>query len=131
MANDPVQICYSGGGGGGTVTENANLTQAVSFTEATTSPLSIFTPPASAILTSISIVVDVAAGASTPTIQLGTAVTPDLYVASTEVDLLTTGTYIFYPFVDVTGTPAEIVLTITPAGQTFSGRVYVTYSNPL
>lgn len=109
---------------------NANLTQVESFTEATSSPLTIFTPPANAIIMEISIVVDTAAGASTPTVEVGVSGTPDLYMAATDTDLLTQGTYTLRPLADVTGTPSAVILTITVAGQTFTGRVYVTYANP-
>jgi hypothetical protein len=122
-------------GGDGTlgfinVSNNSDLTQAEDFTEATTSPLTIFTPPANAIIREVTIVVTVAAAAGNPTVNVGTSGDPDAYMDETEVDLKTTGTYTVYPLIDVGGSPSAVILTIVPDSQTFSGEVYVTYSNP-
>lgn len=122
-------------GGDGTlgfinVTSNANLLQQESFTEATSSPLTIFTPPANARILRIVIDVSVAAGAGSPTISVGTASTPAAYMATTENDLKAVGVYEVNEPYELGGSPDAVIATITPDGQTFTGIVYVEYANP-
>lgn len=112
------------------VSTNADLVQVEAFTEATTSPLTIFTPPANAIITDVVIDVTTAAGAGSPTCSVGISGTVARDMATTESDLKTVGRYQANPDTDVTGSPAAIILTITPSGQTFTGKVYVKYTNP-
>ncbi len=122
-------------GGDGTlgfinVSGNANLIQQESFTEATTSPLTIFTPPANARLLRIIIDLQVAAAAGNPTVSVGTAASPALYMTTAESDVKTVATYQVEEPIELGGSPDAIVLTIVPDSQTFSGIVYVEYVNP-
>lgn len=112
------------------VTTNSDLVQVESFTEATSSPLTIFTPPANAILTDIVIDVSVAAGGGSPTVSVGVSGTVARDMATTENDLKTVGRYQANPDTAVGGSPAAVILTIVPSSQTFTGKVYVKYTNP-
>lgn len=112
------------------VSANADLTQVEAFTEATSSPLTIFTPPANAIIRLVIIEVTAAAAGGTPTVKAGTALDDDAYMLVTENDLLETGVYEVQPLVSAGGSPSAVILTITPDSQTFSGNVYVVYTNP-
>lgn len=112
------------------VSTNADLVQVESFTEATSSPLTIFTPPANAIITDVVIDVSVAAGGGAPTVSVGVSGTVARDMATTESDLKIVGRYQVNPDTAVGGSPAAIILTITPASQTFTGKVYVKYTNP-
>jgi len=108
---------------------NTDQTWYEAFTEATSSPVTVIaTPDANTSILKIKIDVLTAAAASTPTVSVGTASDPDVYMDETDVDLLTTGTYVVDVGIELGGTPDPIILTITAAGQTFSGEVYVTLS---
>lgn len=104
--------------------------EALAFTQATGSPATIFTPPANHIIKRVEVHITAAAAGSTPTVKVGTAGTSDLYMLTTEVDLLETGIYIVQPMADAGPTPAAVILTISAAGQSFTGIVYVTYGLP-
>jgi hypothetical protein len=104
--------------GGGAVQE-------LSFDQATGSPASIFTPPNDARITRITVEVGTAASGGSPTLSVGTSGDPDRDLETTDVDLLTAATYLVWPMT-ATGNPAaEVFLTITPDGQTFSGTVWI------
>lgn len=110
---------------------NGNLTQIEEFTEGTSSPLTVFaSPPDDAELMQVIIEVTAAAAGGSPTVAVGTGVDPDLYMDETDSDLSEVGTYTVTPLIDLGTTPADIVLTITPDSQTFTGSVYIVYSNP-
>lgn len=122
-------------GGDGTlgfidVSANANLLQQESFTEASSSPITIFTPPANARILRIMIDVSVAAAAGTPTISVGTAATPTAYMTTTENDLNAIGVYEVDEPYELGGSPSAVIATIAPDGQTFTGIIYVEYANP-
>ena len=111
-------------------TSNASLVQSEAFTEVTGSPLTIFTPPANAFITKIAIEISAAAAGGSPTLIVGTGGTPNLYMATTDSDVKTTGIYEIDLYDDVTGSPAAVILTIVVSGQTFSGTVFVHYTTP-
>lgn len=100
------------------------------FTEATSSPLTIFTPPANGVLRQITIAVTQAAAGGSPVVKVGTAADDDAYMLASESDLKDAGMYTVYPMANVGASPAPVILTISPAGQTFQGAVYITYSIP-
>lgn len=111
---------------------NADLTQYENFTQATSSPLAIFTPPDDAIIRQVIIVVTSAAGAGNPTVSVGNTGDNDEYMLTTQSDLKdsASGPYAVNPMIDVGTAPDPINLYITPDGQTFTGTVYVVYTNP-
>lgn len=112
------------------VVANANLLQVETFTQATGSPLSIFTPPSGSRIISIAVDVTVAAGAGIPTIEIGTAADTNAYTETTDTNLRTLATYIVYPYITVVGAPDAVIASITPDSQTFSGTVFIEYSTP-
>lgn len=107
---------------------NADTTFGIAFDE-TSGTLAMFTPPTNAMIKEVVIVVTVAAGASTPTIKVGTAADDDKYMEAVDSDLLGVGIYIIRPMVRET-TPTAIQAVITAAGQSFDGFIYVTYVVP-
>lgn len=111
-------------------TANGSLTQTETFTQATSSPLTIFTPPTGAFISKVAIDVTSAASGGSPTLQVGTASDPNAYMDTDESDVKTVATYLTFPFTSVIGAPDAVVLTITPSAQTFSGRVFVEYTTP-
>lgn len=109
---------------------NAELVQEEAFTQATSSPLTLFTPPANARLTQVGVSVTVAAGGGAPTITIGVSGTPAQYMAAAENSLLAVNEYTKDLWVDVGASPAAVIVTITPAAQTFTGRVWARYTLP-
>ncbi len=110
---------------------NADLTAKEDFTEATSSPLTIVaSPPANCTIREVIVEVSSAASAGTPTIKVGTSTDDDLYMETGENSLRHAYIYKVSPAVEEDGSPEAIIATIVPDGQTFSGTIYVTYSNP-
>lgn len=97
------------------------------FSEATAT-VSIITPPANAILERTRIIVDVAAGSGGPSIIIGISTETNKYIALNEVNLRRAGQYIFDLGVDVGASPSPIIATISASGQSFSGRIGMSYS---
>lgn len=114
----------------GTPGSNSDMTQVESFTEATSSPLTIFAPAANTVIRQITIEVTVAASGGSPTVQVGYAADPDAYLLTTESDLKEVGCYSVYPMSVLGASPADVLLTITPSGQTFQGKVYIVHTVP-
>ena len=106
----------------------ADNTVALDFDEGESSPATLLSPPDDARLTRFKVEVSVAAGGGSPTIQIGTSGTPNLYVDTDEVDLLVAGVYIFNVDELLGTSPDDIIITITPAGQTFTVTASVTYT---
>ncbi len=109
---------------------NSDLVQVEAFTEATSSPVTIFTPSANAIITKVAVEVSVAASGGSPTISVGISGTVDRDMTAAENDLKTVGLYETTPYTAVGGSPAAVIATITPSAQTFTGKVYIYYTNP-
>jgi hypothetical protein len=121
--------------GSGTLTftapaSNATVMQVEAFTEATSSPLTIVTPAANSVVSKVTVVVDSAASAGSPTFSVGIAGTTERDMAAADVDLKIAGIYEVTPMSDCGGTPGAIIATIVASAQTFSGRVYVEVTVP-
>jgi hypothetical protein len=116
----------SGSGGG---SANGELVQTEDFTQATASPLTIFTPPANAIIREVAVQVTTPAAGGSPTISIGVAGTVERDMAASESDLKTTAIYRVSPMTAVGASPAAIIATLVPSGQTFTGKVFVIYTN--
>ncbi len=114
----------------GTPGSNSDQTDVESFTEATPSPLALFTPAAGAVIRQITIEVTAAASGGAPTVQVGYAADPDAYLLAAESDLKEAACYTVYPLLNVGASPAGVILTLTPGGQTFQGKVYVVHTVP-
>ena len=98
------------------------------FTQATASPLAIFTPAAGEVIVQAEIEITVNGAGGAPTLALGISTLTGAIVATTEVDLLEIGTYIKLPYYICTGVP--IIATIVASGQTFSGKIRITHATP-
>lgn len=110
---------------------NADLTAKEDFTEATSSPLTVVaSPPANCTIREVIVEVTSPATSNSPTIAIGVAGTANRYMTTAENDLKTAGIYKVSPAYDEDGTPDAIIATITPDSETFSGTIYITYSNP-
>lgn len=109
---------------------NAELCQVEAFTEATSSPLTIFAPPDNCTITRVQVLVSAAAAAGSPTISIGVAGTAERDMAAAEVDLKTAGLYEVQPLTALSTDPGDIIATITPSAQTFTGKVYLYYATP-
>lgn len=108
----------------------AEQVQQEAFTEATTSPLTIFTPPANSLITTVQVEVITPAAGATATVSVGISGDEDRDMDETEVKLKKAGLYEVEPNTDVGGTPDAIILTITPGAETFTGEVRVWYTIP-
>lgn len=108
---------------------NADLVDVTAFTQAS-STLTMFTPPANAIITKIVIEVTVAAAGGSPTITVGTSGTPAGYAAATDSDLKNANLYEIPVMVSAGGSPSAVQAVVTASAQTFSGNIYTYYSNP-
>lgn len=122
-------------GGDGTlgfidVSANAALVATEAFTEGTSSPLTIFTPPDNSVISKVIVEVETAAGGSAPTISIGVSGTPEAYMAEAENDLTALGVYQIEEPYELGVSPSAVIATITPDSQTFSGRVYIHYVTP-
>jgi hypothetical protein len=109
---------------------NAELCQELVFDETTSSPATIFTPPANAVLTRCQIQVTVAAAGGSPTVSIGISGDADRDMDELEAQLLTAALYEVQPMTDVGGTPDAVILTITPDSQEFDGEARVWYVIP-
>ena len=103
--------------------------KAVTFNQASAT-FSIVTPPANAIISQVTAVVSVAAGASGATISVGTSGSPSSVISTSVVDLTALGNHSTLPFIDVGAGPSEYIITVTAGGQTFSGTLYFHYFVP-
>lgn len=120
----------SGGLNWAAAQSNADLTDVTAITQASASPLAMFTPPANAIIREIWINVTVAAAGGSPTLSIGVTGTPALYVATGDLDLKSANLYVVPVFASVGASPAQLIATIVASAQTFSADIYVIYTNP-
>jgi len=114
----------------GSPASNAELTQSVAYTQATSSPATIFTPPADAIITQVINRVKTAAGGAGASVSVGVSGTVERDMDADESVMTAARVYTVSPMTEVGGTPGAMLLTITPGGQTFEGLLIVKYTNP-
>jgi len=118
------------GGGGGSVLD-AERVKAFAFSNATASPATIFTPPASAVITRVTVIMDTPASGNGASIAIGIAGNTGRDLVSGDTDLRDGVPQIgSEPLTQVGATPASIIATILTGSQTFSGRAYIRYVNP-
>jgi hypothetical protein len=111
-------------------TSNAATIQVEEFTQATSSPITILAPADDSVITRVIVVVDSAASAGSPTLSVGVAGTAGRDMAATDNNLKAAGIYEVNPMTDVGTDPGDIIATLVPDSQTFSGRVYVEVTVP-
>jgi len=106
------------------LTSNAERVNSEAFTQATSTPLTIYTPVAAEVVTRVVIEITVAAGAGSPTLAIGIGGQTGLYMAATENNVKELGIYVVEPMISNAGGTA-IILTIVVSAQTFTGTVTV------
>jgi hypothetical protein len=95
------------------------------------SPVSMFTKPAGAKMTCVVVYVDTAFNGTAPTLSIGITGTLSKYVATTEIDLKTAGTYIIYPDADVAvGSEAIIGTYNADSSSAGAARIEMFYAVP-
>lgn len=109
---------------------SSDITEVESFTEATGSPLTLFTPSPNGVIRQISLEITAAASGGSPALQVGYAADPDAYMLTTENDPKEAACYHTFPMIEVGSSPNPVLLTILPNGQTFQGKVYVVHTVP-
>lgn len=113
---------------GSTADKSTRDTTTLAF--GSSSPLSLFTLPANAVIDKIRIVVDTAFN-GTPSLSIGITGTTSKYVASTQVDLTVARSYEVYPDLPASGSSEALIATYA-AGSASAGsaRILVDYSIP-
>lgn len=108
----------------------ANLVESTAFSDSSVSPLTVLSaPPAGTQILGIRIEVVSPAGGGSPTLSIGTASAQDAYVVVGDNDLTSAGFYIINDAYELSGGD-NIIATITPDSQTFSGNIHIIYSTP-
>lgn len=119
----------SGNGSWGTVASiGSERVNQEAFTQATTSPLAIFTPANGEVITKVVVEVTSAAAGGSPTIAIGITGTTGAYMATTDNNLKEVGVYEVQPLVSNAG--VGVIATIVPSSQTFTGTITVFSSVP-
>jgi hypothetical protein len=109
-------------------TTGLHFSKITSFTQATSSPLTLdAAPPANATLAKVRVMVDTAAAGGSPTITVGISGTPARDMAATENNLKAVGQYIVEPMLALGGSPGAQIGTIVVSAQTFIGRIELEY----
>lgn len=111
-------------------TADKTTNEVTTFTFGTTSPLSLFTLPANAMIDEIDVYVDTAFN-GTPSISIGVTGTVSKYAPASIIDLNTTGQYNIFPGVVPVGTTEALIATYSAGGATTgTGRILIKYSIP-
>jgi hypothetical protein len=113
-----------------TTTAGMERVQQEIFDQSTSSPLTIFTPPANALITMVQVEVTVAAVGNSASVSVGISGDEDRDMDETDVKLKKAALFEVEPNTDVGGAPEAVILTVTPGSETFSGEVRVWYSIP-
>lgn len=111
---------------------NAVKTQIETIGYGTSSPVTIFTPPANGRIETVIVKVTEAFNGTSPSMSVGVSGTPAKYMGATDILLATVGVYEVSPLYTEDGTPDAVIVTFV-AGEgasTGSCEVSVTYSNP-
>jgi hypothetical protein len=117
---------------------SGNTTHTVQNIDATiaygsTSPVTIGTLPANAIVTSVNVYVDTAFNATSPSLSVGIAGTTSKYMGTTDLDLTTAGSYAEDPGLPADTSSESIIATFAAGtgGTAGSARVIVYYTTPV
>jgi hypothetical protein len=113
---------------GSTADKSTRDTTTLAF--GSSSPLSLFTLPANAVIDKIRIVVDTAFN-GTPSLSIGITGTTSKYVASTQVDLTVARSYEIYPDLAASGSSEALIATYAAGGASSgTARILVDYAIP-
>lgn len=95
------------------------------------SPVTMFTLPANAVVEKVQIVVDTAFDGTAPTVSIGVSGTTSKYMPATAVDLKTTGEYEYHPGLTADGGTNAIIATYSAdSSSAGAARILVHYSVP-
>jgi len=95
------------------------------------SPVSMFTLPANAVIEKVTTIVDTAFNGTAPTMSVGVSGTASKYVGSSDVDLKTAGAYVVYNTNTANGSTEALIITYSAdSSSAGAGRVIVDYSVP-
>lgn len=97
----------------------------------TTSPLTLFTLPANAIITEVRLIVDTAFNGTLPTVSIGIAGTTSKYTGTGDSDLTAANSYIASPDILSVGTTEALIATYSAGGASIgAARILVSYTVP-
>lgn len=132
----PSQVLQTDGSGNLTWASAAS-TEACLKTDTTTlafgasSPVTLFTLPANAIIDKVQVIVDTAFNGTAPTLSIGIAGNTSKYTGTGDVDLKTTNMYEVEPgLVSVGSTEALIATYSADSSSAGSARIIISYSIP-
>lgn len=124
-------------GSGNTVWATAASTAACTTRDTTSlafgssSPISMFTLPANAVIEKVTVIVDTAFNGTAPTMSVGISGTTSKYVGSSDVDLKTAGCYVVHNTQDANVSTEALIITYAPdSSSAGAGRILVDYSVP-
>lgn len=113
-------------------TEACETVDTTSLAHGSSSPVSMFTLPATAVVTKIQLIIDTAFN-GTPSASIGIAGTTSKYMASTQIDLTATAGTIFevHPGLAAAGSTEDLIITYSAGGASAgAARALVFYSIP-
>jgi hypothetical protein len=106
-------------------------TDTTSLAFGATSPVAMFTLPANAVVEAVRVIVDTAF-TGTPSLSIGITGTTSKYLASTQVDLLTTGIYEVYPGIAASGSSEAVIATYAAnTASVGAARIEIDYVVPV
>ena len=95
------------------------------------SPVTMFTLPANAVIEKVTVIVDTAFNGTAPTMTVGISGTTSKYVGATDVDLKTAGQYIVHNSSIANGSTEALIITYSADSSSVgAARVLVDYSVP-
>lgn len=112
-------------------TESCDTVDTTSLAFGSSSPITMFTLPANAVVTKVEIIVDTAFNGTAPSVSIGVSGTTSKYFPATAVDLKTTGGYEYHPGLVADGTTNAIIATYSAdSSSAGAARMLVYYSVP-
>lgn len=112
-------------------TSQCDTVDTTSLAFGSTSPVSMFTLPANAVVDKVQLIVDTAFDGTAPTASIGISGTTSKYMASTQNDLKTTGMYEVHPALAADASTENLIITYSADGSAAgAARVLVHYSVP-
>lgn len=107
------------------------ITDTTSLAFGTSSPLSLFTLPANAVIHLVKVIVDTAFDGTAPTLSIGVSGTASKYMGTSDVDLKTAGIYEVDPGVTANGSTEALIATYAAdSSAAGAARILVSYSIP-
>jgi len=107
------------------------VTDTTALVFGSSSPVTMFTLPANAVIWLVRVIVDTAFNGSAPTASIGVSGTASKYMAATELDLKTVGIYEVEPGITANGSTEALIITyVADSSSAGAARVIVEYSIP-